>query len=154
MKKSFTMIELIFVIIILGILAAVAIPKLFATRDDAIVAKVRTQISTIRSAIADYHTKEIMKGLDTYPKTLDEATANAEDEELFEGNHTNNVYLLEYPVYSKNADGHWMKTDDTNYTVKIMTTNVKFNYYKDTGHFDCKDINTGDADKICKQLTH
>ena len=34
-KNAFTMIELIFVIVILGILAAVAIPKLAATRDDA-----------------------------------------------------------------------------------------------------------------------
>ena len=34
-KKAFTMIELIFVIVILGILAAVAIPKLTATRNDA-----------------------------------------------------------------------------------------------------------------------
>ncbi|WP_418228279.1 prepilin-type N-terminal cleavage/methylation domain-containing protein [Campylobacter pinnipediorum] len=35
MKKAFTMIELVFVIVILGILAAISIPKLIATRDDA-----------------------------------------------------------------------------------------------------------------------
>ena len=35
MRKAFTMIELIFAIVIIGILASVAIPKLAATRDDA-----------------------------------------------------------------------------------------------------------------------
>ena len=35
MKKAFTMIELIFVIVIIGILAVIAIPKLTASRDDA-----------------------------------------------------------------------------------------------------------------------
>lgn len=34
-RNAFTMIELIFVIVILGVLAAMAIPKLSATRDDA-----------------------------------------------------------------------------------------------------------------------
>ena len=40
--KAFTMIELIFMIVILGILAAVAIPRLAATRDDAEIVKVAT----------------------------------------------------------------------------------------------------------------
>lgn len=56
MKRSgFTMIELIFVIVILGILAAVAIPRLAATRDDARVASELTNVSTcINDAGAQY----------------------------------------------------------------------------------------------------
>ncbi len=51
MKKGFTMIELIFVIVILGILAAVAIPKLAATRNDAKAASIKTDIGTAMQAV-------------------------------------------------------------------------------------------------------
>ncbi len=55
MKRSgFTMIELIFVIVILGILASVAIPKLAATRDDAKIAAVAQQVQSAISEIPAY----------------------------------------------------------------------------------------------------
>lgn len=56
MKKAFTMIELIFVIVVLGILAAIAIPKFTATRDDAQIAKDSANISIAIKDIAQYYT--------------------------------------------------------------------------------------------------
>ena len=55
MRKAFTMIELIFVIVILGILSAVAIPKLAATRDDAdAVEEIANAKQIIQDAQADF----------------------------------------------------------------------------------------------------
>ena len=56
MRKGFTMIELIFVIVILGVLASAAIPRLAATRDDAEVAKAATNLTTAVSDITAYYT--------------------------------------------------------------------------------------------------
>ena len=55
MKKGFTMIELIFVIVILGILASVAIPRLAATRTDAEIATTVANLRTLLNDVASYY---------------------------------------------------------------------------------------------------
>ena len=65
MKKGFTMIELIFVIVILGILASVAIPRLHGTREDAEIA---TTVANLRTLISDINAYYVLKGgFDTIP---------------------------------------------------------------------------------------
>ncbi len=144
-KKAFTMLEVIFVIVILGILSSIAITKLSVTRDDAIIAKGRSQIHSIRSAIALQRSKSMLRGSLSYPSSLDDAALNTEHEELFDGNSTNP--LLEYPIYSKSKDG-WMKTAANQYSFNVMGTSVTFTYNSSNGKFDCNH-----TIEMCRKLT-
>ena len=65
-RTAFTMIELVFVIVILGILAAIAIPKLAATRDDAVNSGLAQNIVGGAGEIAAYAT--------THGNVLDDLT--------------------------------------------------------------------------------
>ena len=63
LQKGFTMIELIMVIVILGILAAVALPRFYDLQTDARKAKADAILGTIRSASAIAHSAALVNGM-------------------------------------------------------------------------------------------
>lgn len=65
-RKGFMLLELIIVVAIIGILAAVAIPNFVGMTDESKVAKIQSDLSTIGTAMEVYHVK---KG-GTYPDNL------------------------------------------------------------------------------------
>ena len=55
MKKAFSLIEIIFVIVILGIIVSFAAPKLMDTKDSALVSTLKRDINTAINSIQSYY---------------------------------------------------------------------------------------------------
>jgi general secretion pathway protein G len=143
------MIELVFVIVVLGILAAVAIPRLAVTRDDAQVAKGRSDVAAIRSAIVNERQTRLLQGDSAYINKLDDSTNySAASETLFDNNGTVANSLLQYGITSATGNGHWLKTAANAYTYTVMGDAVAFTYTQAGGLFDCTHTNAN-----CKLLT-
>ncbi len=102
MRRGFTMIELVFVIVVVGILAGIAIPKFAATRDDAIITKARATVGAVRSALAAERQKKILRG----ETNTTIAAIRSTDLAVKFGSDTSYTKLLEYPIKKckNNAD--------------------------------------------------
>lgn len=79
-------------IVILGILAAVAIPKLAATRDDAEISKTASNIQTLISDLGSYYTSQGEFNNDVKKMSNVKNPVNAKNDKCLEvgtGNNTN-----------------------------------------------------------------
>jgi len=136
-KSAFTMIELVFVIVVLGILASVAIPRLAVTRDDALIAKGKSNVAAIRSAIVAERQSRLFRGDNSYI-----TSANMDNGGLFGGVLTN-------PITAGTGAGKWaVTTAGTTYTYTTASGANTFTYTPATGTFLCS------SGSDCSKLTN
>ena len=124
-RKAFTMIELVFVIVVIGILSAIAIPKFAATRDDAVITRARETIASVRSALTTEHQKQVLRGVfaDINASTV--------------GNDFSGVLQYKPKLCSASKCGGWsFDTSTKKYTFHGPTGDVVFKL--ESNRFNCK----------------
>lgn len=157
-KSAFTMVELVFVIVIIGILASVAIPRLGATRDDAQISKARVLISSIQNAVNMERQKKILRG--DFSPIFSLSSSATLGNRIFDGfNGDTSQRILENPPFAcSNATDEdcWRETatgtsatpDASRYTYNLPTGGSEV-FQLVNNRFECVNQNSAN----CKLLT-
>lgn len=161
MKKAFTMVEIIFVIVIIGILAGVAVPKIFVGREDAYRVKLQETVALIRSGIENYKVSQAFdrksskapKGLCVNAaKEVDYCFNNFQEKDRFF------AAVLKKPVKFGKKSGNWDElnqspTKNIETFIYYINNNQKgyvFQYNNAKGSFKCIDNYKGNLP--CKDI--
>lgn len=111
MQKAFTMMELIFVIVVIGILSAVALPRLGGTVNRAHISKGESTLAAVRSALSTERQKRILRGNFDDIESLSNGFGTYTDENAVTGS------ILENAVKSGCTEvGCWNSTDGVTHT--------------------------------------
>ena len=138
-NKAFSLIEVIFAIAIISIIAMVAIPKLGSSLDKANIIKIKSDIMLIRNGLVEYKNKMTLSQQTDILNSLENSS-----DILFDKILTNPIIAS-----AESKSTAWSKVSDTTYKVWLTTEeNLIFTYNSDEYSFDCDNTIS-----YCQELT-
>lgn len=161
MKKAFTMMELIMVIVIIGILAGIAIPKFAATRSDAEVTKAKTTVASIKASLSTERQLRLLRGDFNAINNLDNDSVASTAISNFSDNAAQaatpalpktSVLGSTVPSCVGTSRGCWVKNSAVSYTYRMPGGTTNVNFALAGGQFDCT-VGTSASGKACATLT-
>ncbi len=150
MKQAFSLLEVIFVIAVLALLASFALKNGYGFLDKANLTKIKAEVALIRSALNSNKNKRIQQGQTDYPLLLDMAKVNTEGEWLFAGMQDEKLLLhpLRATTTTQKEIGQFAKISSSHYYAYLEKERfVEFIYNKNDGTFSCNYDNT-----LCKEF--
>ena len=122
-RKGFTLIEILIVVVILGILAAIVVPQFNNASEDAQLSNVRSQLSTVRGQIELYR----VRNNGALPELGDGADAAANWAPLI-----GEEFLRAAPINPRNGLGTISAGDDVTEATAQADTAGAFGWYYNT----------------------
>jgi general secretion pathway protein G len=162
MHKGFTLIEIIFVLVIIGLLASFAIPNLANLTINAKNSTLKSTIASVQSAIDNIHSQWLINddfkwiGADGKEHSDDFNNTIGYPTKLDDGKNTPNLfsYILKKPVLScgDKSRGCFEEYDDNKYEFNYTSVKaLRFEYNASNGLIEC-DNGVGISKEKCEEV--
>ena len=145
MTKGFSMIEIIFVIVIIGILSAIALPKFEQTINITNIQKVKQELQKVRIGIQNKISNDLISGNYKCP----ELETNLTDKVVFDKVLVNSIPTKDDGIL---WDDETNTTDYTEYNVTINNKSFEMDYNKTNFKKGCPFVCVDNKNKLCNQI--
>jgi prepilin-type N-terminal cleavage/methylation domain-containing protein len=94
-SRGFSFVEIMAVVVVIGILAAMVVPRFATASDEARTSALESAVAGVRTSIAGYRTQAIITGADPYPTLSQLTTTGTVVEGAFPANPYNNLSTVQ-----------------------------------------------------------